>query len=378
MSDWRIRSGVLIGLVLALGYLFFRSLWPSVSPPLRTHAALLSDCDKSIEELVIQYVPDAAEIVLETYQQFLSQLPKEVSVYVVCPSAKACQDLIGRLKEIKCRLVPLVTNHPITTWSRDRWLAFGPLEPGRPGLILSPREEIAARVWPQRQGDQRVAEDLAAFFKEKFESKRSALAFDGGDFVADSKTVFITPNVLLRNEGITVPSSIELKHVLEGILQKEVILLGKAPAHHAGMFMMPAGRKTMLVGDPSLASASLDCLQTRSAACPILHPDLSADSQSRFDAVAETARAAGYRVVRIPVVPDTDGRTYLTYLNVIIDQRDGQRIVYMPTYRKAEKLNRQAERIWQGLGYQVRRVDCTATYIHFGSLRCLVNVLKRA
>jgi hypothetical protein len=377
MSDWRIRSGVLIGLVLALGYLLIRSLWPSVNPPLRTHAALLSDCDNSIEELVIQYVPDAAEIVLETYQQFLSQLPKEVRVYVVCPSAEACQHLIGSLKAIKCKLVPVFTNHPITTWSRDRWLAFDPLGPGQPGLILSPREEIAARVWPQRQGDQRVADDLAAFFKEKLVSKRSALAFDGGDFVADSETVFITPNVLLRNEGISVPSSIELEHVLATILQKEVILLSKAPAHHAGMFMMPAGRKTMLVGDPSLASASLACLQTRSAGCPILHPDLSADSQAKFDAVAETARAAGYKVVRIPVVPDTDGRTYLTYLNVIIDQRDGQRIVYMPTYRKAEKLNLQAERIWQSLGYQVRRVDCTKTYVHFGSLRCLVNVLKR-
>ena len=28
---------------------------------------------------------------------------------------------------------------------------------------------------------------------------------------------------------------------------------------------------------------------------------------------------------------------------------------------------------WEELGFEVRRVDCTNTYKHFGSLRCLVN-----
>ena len=36
-----------------------------------------------------------------------------------------------------------------------------------------------------------------------------------------------------------------------------------------------------------------------------------------------------------------------------------------------------AAAVWRSAGWQVRRVDCTASYVHFGSLRCLVNVLAR-
>ena len=82
-------------------------------------------------------------------------------------------------------------------------------------------------------------------------------------------------------------------------------------------------------------------------------------------------------MVRIPVVPGSDGRTYLTYVNVILDCRDGNRIVYMPVYDGVEELNRAAAEVWAGAGYEVRRVNCTTCYRHFGSLRCLVNVLSR-
>jgi hypothetical protein len=30
------------------------------------------------------------------------------------------------------------------------------------------------------------------------------------------------------------------------------------------------------------------------------------------------------------------------------------------------------------LGFEVRPVDCTSAYAHFGTLHCLVNVLRRA
>ena len=32
---------------------------------------------------------------------------------------------------------------------------------------------------------------------------------------------------------------------------------------------------------------------------------------------------------------------------------------------------------WAGLGYEVRTVNCTDCYQHYGSLRCLVNVVSR-
>jgi len=97
-----------------------------------------------------------------------------------------------------------------------------------------------------------------------------------------------------------------------------------------------------------------------------------------FDAVAAQCSAAGYRVVRIPVVPARDGRTYLTYVNVLMDQEGNRRIVYLPHYTGAGALNDAARKIWEGIGFEVRPVNCTATYRQFGCLHCLVNVLTRS
>jgi hypothetical protein len=82
-------------------------------------------------------------------------------------------------------------------------------------------------------------------------------------------------------------------------------------------------------------------------------------------------------VTRIPVVPAMDGRTFVTYVNAILDQRDDRRIVYMPVFRCAEALNRAATTVWTELGYEVRPVECDACARQFGALHCLVNVLRR-
>ena len=43
-----------------------------------------------------------------------------------------------------------------------------------------------------------------------------------------------------------------------------------------------------------------------------------------------------------------------------------------------EAVRKTASQMLRRLGYEVRRVDCTDTYPHFGSLRCLVNVMRRS
>jgi hypothetical protein len=37
-----------------------------------------------------------------------------------------------------------------------------------------------------------------------------------------------------------------------------------------------------------------------------------------------------------------------------------------------------ARKVWESLGYEIRPVDCTTAYRHFGCLHCLVNVLHRS
>ena len=257
-----------------------------------------------------------------------------------------------------------------------RSLAMAPSGPGRPTTLIPPAGEAGAAVWAPRAGDQRAADDLAAALAPAADCRRSPLAFDGGDLLADASAVFVTPAVARRNLQRTHADAAGLRAALADLTGRPVILLDPAPDHHAAMFMAAAGDGTILVGDPSLARPFLE--SPASVGLWDVAPDWSPETQALFDTVAAQVAAAGRRVVRIPVVCAPDGRTYLTYVNVIIDQRGGgARTVYLPTYRGADALNAAACRIWQSLGYTVRPVDCTTCHRRFGGLHCLVNVIER-
>ena len=377
-ARYRVTLGVLLGLAACVPVLsiFDGTGSGSSGLPEIVPGPLLSDCDGAIRELVIHYASEAAEIVAPTYRDFLRQLPAEVTVQVVCPDKRAFVDLCKRVGPTECKLSAVTVDHPITCWSRDRWLALGEGPPTC--TLLRPRGEMGADVWPAREGDQRVADDLAAALGG-VTAVRSELLFDGGDFVADDETVFVTPDVLLRNLQRTVATREELIERLTAVLGRDVVLLRDAPDHHAGMYMMAVGDRTVLLGDPAAAEKILAESPDDDLAslCLPKGPDFSAATIARFDAVAEQCRRVGYRVVRVPIVPGRDGRTYMTYLNVILEERDATRIVYMPVFSRVEPLNLAAEQVWSRLGYEVRRIDCDACYVHFGSLRCLVNVLRR-
>jgi hypothetical protein len=373
-AKWmRIPLGILLGLVgaaIVLAVVDPRTATPVASPP-----TVLSDCDGAIDEIVIHYVTGAGDIVGRAYRDFLQQLPGDVVVQVVCPDRVAFDDLVTRVGSTDCRLEAVVVAHPITPWSRDRWLALARDDVGNTTL-LCPRSEKSEEIWPHRAGDAKVGRDLANALTPRVASVRSSLFFDGGDFVTDKKRVFATPDVLLRNIQHTVHTRDELQMRLERVLNRDVTLLEDAPPYHAGMFMMAAGENTLLVGDPSAARRILGNVNTNSLFSPT-EADFSAETIAQFEAVAKQGQEAGYHVDRIPVVPGRDGRTYMTYVNVIIDQRGDERVVYMPVYDGVAQLNRAAAETWRSIGYEVREVNCTDSYRHFGSLRCLVNIVSR-
>ncbi|NQU24981.1 MAG: agmatine deiminase family protein [Candidatus Nealsonbacteria bacterium] len=380
-ARYRITLGIVLGLLACVPVLSILDGTGSggSGPPEVVPGPLLSDCGGAIRELVIHYASEAADVVVPTYRDFLRQLSAEVTVQVVCPDAASFADLCDRVGPTECKLSAVTVDHPITCWSRDRWLALGDRSRESACRLLRPRGELGADTWPARQGDARVADDLAAALGSGVTATRSELFFDGGDFVADDETVFVTPAVLLRNLQRTVATREELVERLAAILQRKVVLLREAPEYHAGMYMMAVGDRTILLGDPAAAEKILAGSPEVDVAslCLPEGPDFSAATIARLDAVAEQCREAGYRVVRVPIVPGRDGRTYLTYLNVILEERDAARIVYMPVFSQVEPLNRAAEQVWSQLGYEVHRINCDACHVHFGSLRCLVNVLRR-
>ena len=365
----RILWGAGLGVVLAAAVL----AWGPAAHRGGEPGVILSECQGPLREMVIQYESGALEDIAPVYREFLGQLDADVTVHAVCPDRAAFDQLRGVVGPTRCRVTPVLTGHAQTSWARDRWVALAC--PDGSARLVCPAHETAGGAWPQRAGDERIAENLASSVPG-VRCQRSDLYFDGGDVLATPRHAILTTRVLPRNVARTVQDSPELTRRMESLLGRPALLLETAPDHHAAMFMMSAGQDVMLVGDPSMAKA---CCSTAAPAVASLPDgaDFSAQTQGLFDAVAEQCRQAGHRVVRIPVVPGRDGRTYLTYVNVLIDFPPGRPLVYMPTYRGAEPLNDAAAAVWRGLGYEVRPIDCTNVYRHFGCLHCLVNVLRR-
>ena len=146
------------------------------------------------------------------------------------------------------------------------------------------------------------------------------------------------------------------------------------------MYLMPVGGRTVLVGDPKLAERVLGGVPEEAEAVASFlpgGPDFSEASVASFEAVADHCRQAGYRVVRRSIVPGHDGRTYLTYVNGIIDKhataahRLHAGIQFRPITEPGggRGVGRPGLR---GAARRVRRLHRC-----FGTLHCLVNVLRR-
>jgi hypothetical protein len=371
LISWRIL-GIVIGLLLTAVTVRLVDLSHQPPPP---GGPILSECDGALRSIVIQYVSDADSA--SVYRQFLPKLPSDVRVYVVCPDQAAFDQLRSFVGDVSAKLTPILTHHAMTTWSRDRWIALRLAEDGKPTILVCPRHENIPRGIAGRQGDERIAPDIAGALKPSVYALRSDLYFDGGDLAADEENVFVTPAVQRRNVQHTVHDAEELTRRLHDLLGRNIILLDDAPDHHAAMFMMPVGRNTVLVGDVSLGESLVSVAEPGVRSLFPTGPDLTDKTKKQFDAVASAAARAGYRVVRVPVLCDLDGRCYLTYTNSILDVRDGRRTVYMPVYEGLASMNDLAEQTWREAGWDVVRINCMSVYRHGGCLHCLVNVMER-
>ena len=196
MPRWQTMVGVVIGL-LAGGAILALTGSPGRGP--LPSGPILSECDGHLNELVLQYEPAAKAIVAPIYREFLGALESDVGVHIVCPDRPAFDEFLAMVGPLRCRVLPVLAGHPITTWSRDRWVALTPAVAGGATTLWSPRGEAGDEVWPARAGDERVGRDIAAALAPAIQARRSALYFDGGDFLADGDTVFVIPRVLQRN-----------------------------------------------------------------------------------------------------------------------------------------------------------------------------------
>lgn len=354
----------LTGILSGVGFGLLLGLQPTAAIPLAAPVALADDRE-AMQDLVIHWT--AADFAVPAVTGLIQQLDQDCGILLLCPDGAAAEDASNRFGT---RVTTVTVDHPLTGWSRDRWHS---LRSPSGTTLLTPRQEAGAMNWPARAGDGRAAAAIANH-DPSIATMPSTLLLEGGDVVCSSDHAFVAGRALTANRHADLRSVSDLEVELFAQLGKPAIVLTQAPDHHAGMLMMTAGERQVIVGDPRLARNWLtdhNPNQTNGADC-------DEDMARRFDAITRQCQDAGYTVLRVPVVPERQGRAWLTWCNGILDQRGDQRFAYLPSYpQTAPELEAKAYAVWRQAGWTVVPIDCEACWRHGGTLRCLVSVLRR-
>lgn len=368
-----VLAGVLAGIGIAAALGRFE---PAPAPPI---LRAVPDSGGRLEALLLHWSPDGGELVLPTYRDLLGALPGDVELRVAVERRQHFDDLLRRLREEGVtgleRLRPLVVGRPITIWSRDRFVTaeLG----GGPVLVVPAQTYTAAST---RANDWVVPWKLAARGWTRTAAIAAPFAFDGGDFVADERRVFATAVLAGRNAGTRWADPATLLPELAARFGREPVLLGDTvedvPNHHIGMFVTPIGDDTVVVGDPRAAAALVEAAAPGSPLAA-LGADLSSAMTARFVRVANELRAAGLRVVPIPLVPTRLPFVFLSYNNVLLDDRPDGRHVLVPQYGFPDA-DAAGRAVWESLGFVVHPIDAAGLYGNGGALRCVAAVLRRS
>jgi len=361
---------------------------PGADRAIQPRPLLVADNGGALQEIVIHFTPVVQEDVAPTYRDLLRAIEPHVKVWVVVenePHYRRFTRLLDRWGvQRPDRFRPVLVHRPITTWSRDRYSLV--VQGARRRLLVRPRPQEGPAP---RRNDWHAPFALARTVGGDVKVKPVPLIFDGGDLIATGRHVFATALLQARNEEGTLAQRPALSRWLRHNLGREPVLLGRradrVPGHHIGMFVTPLSdcllhpptspdcKSVVLVGDVASGLALLP----GEAELP-LAVDRTAATAARFQLVARELRARGFTVVRVPLVPLSDGLTYLTYNNVLLERRaDGRLHGYVPQFGLAG-LDRAGRAAFERQGVVVHPIDVSRIYTHNGTVRCLVNVLRRA
>jgi len=147
------------------------------------------------------------------------------------------------------------------------------------------------------------------------------------------------------------------------------------------MFLTPIDDSTVLLASEALArtllapggeDADLEFgdIDSPLGFCP------SDKVQHQLDGIAQALRGQGYRVLSLPAIFNNGEDWVINYNNVLMERRDGRRIVYMPVYH-IPQLDEAAEAVYASEGFDVFPIDVSKLYRHGGALRCIANVTRR-
>lgn len=362
--------GAAAAIAIVLGFSAFTGDAPKAPP-----TAIVADTGAAFEEVVLQFDPEVIAEVGPTYRDLLRALSPTVSVWVAVERDAHFETFLTHASawglERMERFRPVVVGVPISTWSRDRYTLVR--RGDRRLLLVPPRPNRGHQL---RRNDWMVPAALARAAGDDVEVVIAPAIFDGGDLIATDEYVFVTALLASRNQAGDLSKPEHLTRWLEETTGRRPILLGRhedqVPGHHIGMFLTPLGGDVVLVGDPDLGLAMLPA----NAELP-LPVDRTEATLERFRFIARALEAAGFHLRRVPLVPLAGGLTYVTYNNSVLERReDGRLHAYVPQFGIAP-LDAAGRRAYEAAGAVVHPIDVRKIYSANGTVRCLLNVLRR-
>jgi N-dimethylarginine dimethylaminohydrolase len=210
----------------------------------------------------------------------------------------------------------------------------------------------------------------------------SWLSLEGGNVVANRRHVFVGATVYADN--LLAPPQL-VDEELRRVVGRDYIIVSDerlgVPWEHVDMFLTPIDETTVLLASEALArtllapgvdDAELEFTDIDSSLgfCP------SDKIQDQLDGIAQALRGQGYRVLSLPAIFNNGEDWVINYNNVLMERRDGRRIVYMPVYH-IPQLDVVAEAVYASEGFEVFPIDVSKLYRHGGALRCIANVTRR-
>lgn len=347
-------------------------------------AALLPDNAGAIKEILIHYT--GAQGINNVLRDLDRYMPTDVRFVVATASAEATSEFekgfLGTGAKTDRQIDYLEVDLDISVWARDRCIARSFLD-DRPAPFIVPRPNEDAESW-------RLKEHFAPFALESADLlpdvRADQIVLEGGNVVGTLTNAFVGANALGVNDdpAAETPNPELAKRRLESVLGKPVIIVGKSidevPWLHVDMYLTPVAQDAVLLADLYLAEQliALDALGKRLTGQPCdddIRVPIAVESE-QLDEIAWNLEDRGYEVARLPAIVNFDENWMLTYNNVLMDFREGEKTVYLPQYG-VEALDQYAVAAYEKLGFNVKPIDVSETFDSGGAVRCVANVIKR-
>lgn len=368
LPSWH-RSIVIVALALSL-----------VAPG-RAESGPASAGRGTISHWVVHFDEEMPDAALATHVALLGAVDTDATVIVAVSSATGEMRARAMLGEAGARLDHAQFHRigaPLSPWARDRCVIVDHA-PGRQHVLVAPSSQIGA----SRKGDALVG-DLLHRLTPSSTRELMRPYVEGGDLLVGDALALVGQGSVDRERRRLAVSQSELEDSLAHSLQRRLFVVGASgggtPHEHLDMFLSLVDDRTVVLGDPMLARSLFD------AAADIGVEDVrigdfgsvswrdQAIVSPQYASVAAELRAAGFKVHRVPALHAADA-TLLTWTNVVMDQRDGRQIVYLPVYG-IPHLDRRARSVWARLGFEVRLIPSQELILHGGAVRCATNVIR--